>query len=492
MLRRKETEHNLRQHWRQNEPGGQQSSTDNPDPNPPGTYSQTEEWVNRTPIQGLSPYTTSTQQSLPRDQSPSSDHSIKPNTQPLERAAELRLQKFPTLARIAAQDYTYFVDLCLEDAIWWLESRLVFGSYTTVPKDAFKRLFDDPDEGLPGYGFLTEERNKDITERGFFDILANYSEHACGRPPPPAAFLRYNDPNSQYPEVSASQEQKEKKKKKTVFSWGTRTDENRKIEVREKCDRIGGLLMNAGYRPNPADSARLQELQRGDYPEPVQYHADVQAFLELILCLIFATCPRILDVEDILGLTFANNDGGYRTLRYENGHLVILSFESQSDRIFRTIIPDPLSRLILIYLADVRPFIALLNTDKESEQQHWHQEYLFPARAGGCWSKERMDELLQTKTRQKMGLNAGIGIEDFRAVYFNLKDELGEGWLYEKIHRVEENGLMITKGEMGWSKEPPEFEGENHPGGERYLIKHFESSRVSPIKRPVEGRSIEV
>ncbi|RVD90355.1 uncharacterized protein DFL_001325 [Arthrobotrys flagrans] len=159
-------------------------------------------------------------QLFPRDQSPSSTGSTWPNIEFLKRVAERDLAEYLLLRQINANDYIYFVEYCIEEAIWWLESRLVFEKYITVPADAFKKLFDDPDEALPGYGFLTEERNNNIVSRGFFDILRNYEKHASGTVPPLLGFLcsQAIDTNVQYSSIPTSQTRAKKLKKFLHFS----------------------------------------------------------------------------------------------------------------------------------------------------------------------------------------------------------------------------------------------------------------------------------
>ncbi|KAK6330659.1 hypothetical protein TWF718_002856 [Orbilia javanica] len=485
-LRRRETEYNLRESYtnqaEQPEQETQQETpsehTSNPAPAAMNKNAETEQSL-QLPLDSIA---SSSQQEIAsssrqakgaRIESPSPPASRPRYLGPYSAAMKKKMEEYPILRYVTAEDYIFFVEYTIEEAIWWLEQRLVFETYTSVPEDAFKDLFDDPDEGLPGYGFLTEERNKRIVNRGFFDILSNYAKRAAGTEPPPPGFLRPGDVDANaQPAVPAAEKRATKLKKFLSLSWGKKAGENKKSKIKPECDRIGNLLMGAGYRPNPANTPTVEELHRGDYPDPEQYHADVQVFLELISCLILATCPLIMNILDILDLTFVNKAcGEYRTLRYENGHLVIISRERlrRTRRIVRTIIPNPLSRLILVFLIDIRPFIALINTDKTVKADHWHQEYLFPATAGGSWPVIMMNTVLETQTKKKLGLDHGINLAGFVSLYINLNlnSELGDGWLSETTKEVEESGTLVLKRVIKWSREPP--------GGERYLIKHFET-----------------
>ncbi|KAK6342174.1 hypothetical protein TWF730_001653 [Orbilia blumenaviensis] len=482
---------NLRQSYQ--DPSGSQGTLHDPSNTTDAaqaaeTNRQTNEWVDRTTAQSTGfvvnqgPNSASSTPSLDLSEPPNVGESTKPNTESVEAGAAERPAQSSELQDVEAEDIIYFVNTCLNDAVWWLENRLVFGEYLSVPGDAFELLFDNPEEGLQGYGFLTEERNKDITCSGFFNILKSYAEQASGRPPVPANSLPLGETDPQSPNVLASQVKK-KKFKKWSLSWGRANKfkkENKKATIKQECDRIASLLGAAGYLPDPSHVPTIKELHSGQFPDPVQYHLDVQYFLELILCALFMTCQQVLDVDDILRLTFTNNEGGYRTLRYENKHLVILSLDPRSDRVFRTLIPIPLSRLILIYLIDIRPFIAFLNTDEETAQKHWYQEYLFPARAGGCWTKERMNEVMRVQTKRALGVGSEASVEDLRAIYRKLKVGLGDGWIDEIETQEIWGGKTMRKVEMAWSKELPE--GEAGDGGQRYLMKHFESAKLSPIQ----------
>ncbi|KAF3217650.1 hypothetical protein TWF679_001852 [Orbilia oligospora] len=329
-LRRKETEDNIRQLYLNqaeddaHEGVGPSSGPAQATMGADSTMQQNSEGSTPDPMAGDSQHSS-------EGPSPSSINwkSSEPKIRTMRKLSKIHFKQYSWLSLVDADDYIYFVELCLEEAIWWVETRLTFEKYTTVPPDAFKGLFDDPDEALVGYGFLTEERNKDLVNRGFFDILSNYQKRASGTVPPPAGFLRPAEVDANIPPPPPSPPlTKTKKFKKFLLSCGLGS-ENKKRPVKNECDRIGNLLVGAGYRPGPADTPTILELQRGDYPDPVQYHNDVQVFLELIMCLLFATCPKILDVRDILSLSFinVNRSEGYRTLHYENGHLVILSFD---------------------------------------------------------------------------------------------------------------------------------------------------------------------
>ncbi|EPS35416.1 hypothetical protein H072_11222 [Dactylellina haptotyla CBS 200.50] len=217
---------------------------------------------------------------------------------------EARIAKNPKLQLFTPHMYTTFVDALLEDAVWRLESRLIYDRWNRVPKDFFNTLFDDPQEGLPGYSFLTEDRNKGITGPGFFDILENYSKILTAKPHPVWHYESENKkkkkPNKTVRFVAEPQGKNEEEAdqvKQFGKSW--------KLTQREKCDRIGKLLMDCGLRPNPGDVAN-KELEKGEYPIPEQYYTDMQAFLESILCLLLAACPQVLDNEDYVGLTFSN------------------------------------------------------------------------------------------------------------------------------------------------------------------------------------------
>ncbi|KAF3185846.1 hypothetical protein TWF788_003894 [Orbilia oligospora] len=476
-LRRKETEDNIRQLYLNqaeddaHEGVGPSSGPAQATMGADSTMQQNSEGSTPDPMAGDSQHS-----SEGPSQSSVNWKSSEPKIRTMRKLSKIHFKQYSWLSLVDADDYIYFVELCLEEAIWWVETRLTFEKYTTVPPDSFKGLFDDPDEALVGYGFLTEERNKDLVNRGFFDILSNYQKRASGTVPPPAGFLRPAEVDANIPPPPPSPPlTKTKKFKKFLLSCGLGS-ENKKRPVKNECDRIGNLLVGAGYRPDPADTPTILELQRGDYPDPVQYHNDVQVFLELIMCLLFATCPKILDVRDILSLSFinVNRSEGYRTLHYENGHLVILSFDWRVKQYFRTIIPDPLSRLILIFLIDIRPFIAFLNTGGTVENSHWHQEYLFPCKAGGCLTMDVMNDILENHTKKKLGIDNGMGLWHLRSVYFNLESELGEGWLYDTVEEVVEAGVTVRKAMIKWSRNPPAATVKGHPGGERYLSKQYQ------------------
>ncbi|KAK6542398.1 hypothetical protein TWF694_006353 [Orbilia ellipsospora] len=383
----------------------------------------------------------------------------------------IRLLNNPQLREFKPRMYTNFVEALLEDAIWRLESRLIYDKWNRVPKDVFNKLADDPQEGLPGYGFLSDERNKGITARGIFDILGNYARISTAKPHP---AWRYN-PSTENIKPPKSvrfvekSERKDSEDSELVKQFG-------KTPAQKEADRIGQLLIDAGLRPNPGDVA-IKELAKGEYPIPGQYYTDMQAFLESILCLLVATCPQVLDTEDYISLSFANTPGRVRTLRFENNNLIILSFDIKQDTCYRTIIPGPLSRLVLIYLIDVRPFTAFLATNPDYEQPHWRQDWLFPSSNGGSWTMERLDSIMRRETKAKM--MCSLGVKDFRAVYHHLQYVVGEGWLQENEYHLE--GDREPRCEIRWSKERPEEETEGHPGGRRYAQKHFLSSSHSPV-----------
>ncbi|KAF3906818.1 hypothetical protein AA313_de0202556 [Arthrobotrys entomopaga] len=382
----------------------------------------------------------------------------------------VRLLNNPKLRELSPRMYTNFVDALLEDAVWRLESRLIFDKWNRLPKDLFNRLVDDPQEGLPGYGFLTDERNKGITARGIYDILGNYARISTAKPHP---AWKYNPPpeDTKPPKCVRFVEKSERDSEDSEFvmQFG-------KTPVQSEADRIGQLLIDAGFRPNPGDVAS-RELVKGEYPIPGQYYTDMQAFLESILCLLVATCPQVLDSEDYISLSFVNTPGRVRTLRFENNNLIILSFNNKEDTCYRTIIPGPLSRLILIYLIDIRPFTAFLATNPNYEQPHWRQDWLFPSPKGGSWTMERLDSVMRRETKAKMMYS--LGVKDFRAVYYHLQYVVGEGWLKENEYQLE--GDKEKRCEIRWTKERPKEETKGHPGGQRYVRKHFLSSSYSPI-----------
>ncbi|KAF3930029.1 hypothetical protein ABW19_dt0201669 [Dactylella cylindrospora] len=193
-----------------------------------------------------------------------------------------RLEVSPELAGITADQYAGFAEGLLEDAAWWLEYRLIYKKFASITKDFFKDLIDDPDEGLPGYGFLTEERNHQLVRVGCNDILENYSKIE-----------------------SAKQPQRNVSRGVKVRTVNLEANRGNKTDQQAFCDRISRLLIEAGYRPDP-NWNRERELEKGEYPAPFQYYRDMDAFLELIICSILVTCPMVPDYEDIVGLRFAN------------------------------------------------------------------------------------------------------------------------------------------------------------------------------------------
>ncbi|KAK6502621.1 hypothetical protein TWF506_003201 [Arthrobotrys conoides] len=472
-LRKKDTEHNIRQLYLDQateETGESSGPSHDPAQATMGTDSPMQRNPDETPLERVA----GGSQRPPQDSSSSSAEWTGPNIDDMRIASKTHLLDYPWLAAVEAENYIYFVEVCLEEAIWWIETRLAFEKYTTVPTDAFKDLFDDPDEALTGYGFLTEDKNKNLVNKGFFDILSNYRKRTSGTEPPPAGFLRPAEIEAATPPPPPPPPPSRGEKIKNFFlGCGLGFGGKKKKPVKKECDRIGHLLMGAGYRPDPANNPTIAELHKGDYPDPTQYHNDVQIFLELIMCLLYTTCPKIVDVRDILTVSFVNDVRGYRSLRYENGHLVIVSYSFRANKYFRTIIPDPLSRLILIFLIDIRPFIALINTDETIEKSHWHQEYLFPSKKGGAWTMDMMNDILESHTKRQLGFDIGLGMLHLRAVYFNLESQLGEGWLCDVVETVDEDGVTTEKNSIKWSRVPPAATIEGHPGGSRYLSKYY-------------------
>ncbi|KAF3903873.1 hypothetical protein ABW20_dc0104556 [Dactylellina cionopaga] len=332
-----------------------------------------------------------------------------------EEHSENRLLKNPDLRLVSAEAYIMFANALLEDAIWRLESRLIYDRFNRIPKDHFNTLLDDPHEGLPGYGFLSEYQNQKFLYDGFFDILKNYGKILTAKPNPSYHVYTNKNMNAvRFVSATVGNEAVEYNRRKQ-FGAPWRSSQQRNT------DRVGQLLMDAGYRPNPGDVEK-KELEEGQYPVPTQYYTDMQAFLESILCLILTTCPQIMDNDDIVGLSLINNS---------------------SNPVF--------------------------------DQPQWRQEWLFPSPNGGYWSLQRFDTILRRETKSK--LRVSIGVDDFRAIYHNLREQVGEGWLREVEYSV--HGDKSKRCEIQWAKENPD--AEDHPGGQRYLIKHFESVKISPV-----------
>ncbi|KAJ6263942.1 hypothetical protein Dda_0079 [Drechslerella dactyloides] len=338
-----------------------------------------------------------------------------------ETNAHQRLGANPGLLEIKAEQYIDFAEVLCEDAVWRLESRLIFDNLNHIPSDLFDDIIDDQNNGVPGYSFLTDERNAAIAGSRYSGILQNYRNTIAGTPPP-----------------RTTHEEEGK------YSWNTK----RKSYHQVRFEQIGRLLLEAGYKPPPLP----MELNIEQYPDPTQYYIEVQSFLETIFCLLVATCPQVGEFEDIVRLSFVNQDAAMRNLRLEDGHFVVLSHVFEEDIPQRTVIPKPLSRLILIYLIMVRPFTSILGTEKEYEQIHWREDCLFPASNGSPWPMKRADRVLRRETKAKMGID--IGLNDFRAVYHNLKSELGEGWLQEAKYRL--RGDDEERVEFKWSVRDPD------------------------------------
>ncbi|KAF3923614.1 hypothetical protein ABW21_db0204092 [Orbilia brochopaga] len=376
-----------------------------------------------------------------------------------ETIARQRLDANPKLSEITASAYITFVDALCEDALWRLESRLIYTKFNHIPRDAYKNIFDDHNEGMPWYSFLKDPRNGDIMSTGCVNISENYQNIFANRPRP--AF------ESQTFETIAFDR-----------SAGPRGHEEaanpQKTDGQVRFNNIGKLLTEAGYKPQ-ADP-RNMELSSDQYPDSSQYYTDLTAFLETILCLLIATCPQVRDYEQIVDLIFNNYNAHLRGLKFENNHLVIVSYNHSQAAQDRIAIPSPLSRIILIYLIEIRPFLLMLKA-KPYERKHWRSSFLFPSRSGGPWAIERADRIFRREARAKMG--ADIGLEDFKAVYHNLKGQLGEGWLREVPYWL--HGEKEPRVEIKWSVVSPDPPNQQFLTEDGYVAKYVESSWPSTV-----------
>ncbi|KAK6353619.1 hypothetical protein TWF696_005582 [Orbilia brochopaga] len=376
-----------------------------------------------------------------------------------ETFARQRLDANPELPDITAGDYITFVDALCEDALWRLESRLIFTKFNHIPRDAYKELIDDQSQGMPWYSFLKDERNSAITKAGRIDIMRNYQKIVIDRP----RLTFISDPY---------ENGKSNSKEPTAQSKGKQPTKNTELSAEEaerhvRFDHIGKLLMDAGYKPHGPP----KELESDQYPDAAQYYTDLTAFLETILCLLIATCPQVNDYEDIVGLTYVNYDSQIRGLRFENNSLTIASYVPGVGSHYRTAIPAPLSRMILIYLIEIRPFLSTISS-KNYEQKHWRPPFLFPCYSGGPWGVEHADRILRREAKAKM--RADIGLDDFKAVYHNLKGKIGEGWLREVPYWLK--GEEEQRVEIKWSIQCPGPPNHVYPGAEGYAAKHSETS----------------